>query len=399
MTGLAGARQTANGGFVNVLQRTFPQPDPGRVGVLSVPERTRALPSFSGKGVTIAFIDSGFYPHPDYASRVLAHVDATDEDIQLGTRYRRPAWYSWHGQMVAFIAAGDGTSSGGRYSGMAPGASLLLVKVANHKRQVKEADILRGLRWVIEHGAEYGVRIVNVSVGGDLASDDPAHPLHEAVRALTLQGIVCVISAGNTGMPPLLPPASASEAITVGGYDDQNSRDPLRWRPYLTTFGTGYRGDSKPDLLAPAAWVASPILARSAVERDAHWLAPLLDMHRKSMRDVRRLVRLGWSDLNLTEVQAEHPGRELLSILQERVLKHKLIDAQHQYVEGTSVAAAIVSGTVAQMIEARPDLSPAQIKAALLSSCKRWLDLPAAQQGAGILDAGDAVYAALTVKD
>ncbi|MCS7071054.1 MAG: S8 family serine peptidase, partial [Anaerolinea sp.] len=277
---------------MNILQRTFPQPDPGRTGVLGVPERVRAFPSFTGQGVTIAIVDSGFYPHPDYASRVLAHVDATDEDIQLGTRYRRPAWYSWHGQMVAFIAAGDGSSSKGRYPGMAPGAHLLLVKVANHRRQIKESDILRGLRWLIDHAADYGVRIVNVSVGGDAPSDDPDHPLHAAVRALTLQGIVCVVAAGNSGMPPLLPPASASEAIVVGGYDDQNSRDPRRWRPYTSSFGRGYAGDNKPDLLAPAAWIASPILSGSAMERDAHWLAPLLDMPRRDLREARRLVRL-----------------------------------------------------------------------------------------------------------
>jgi serine protease AprX len=384
---------------VNILQRTFPLPDPGQTGVLSVPERMRAFPSFTGKGVTIAIIDSGFYPHPDYASRVLAHVDATDEHIQLGTRYRRPAWYSWHGQMVAFIAAGDGRSSRGRYPGMAPGANLLLVKVANHKRQVKEADILRGLRWVIDHAADYGVRVVNISVGGDAPSSDPDHPLHAAVRALTFQGIVCVVAAGNTGMPPLLPPASASEAIVVGGYDDQNSRDPLRWRPYTSSFGAGYAGDNKPDLLAPAAWIASPILAGSAMERDAHWLAPLLEMPRKDLREARRLVRLAWDDLGLTEAQAQGAGRDVFAILQERVLKHKLIDARHQYVDGTSVSAAIVSGVVAQMLEARPDLNPAQVRAALRAACRRWLDIPPEQQGAGCLDAGDAVYAALTYRD
>jgi subtilisin family serine protease len=110
-------------------------------------------------------------------------------------------------------------------------------------------------------------------------------------------------------------------------------------------------------------------------------------------------VRLAWDDLGLTEAQAQGAGRDVFAILQERVLKHKLIDARHQYVDGTSVSAAIVSGVVAQMLEARPDLNPAQVRAALRAACRRWLDIPPEQQGAGCLDAGDAVYAALTYRD
>lgn len=381
---------------MTLLQRTYPQPDAAQTGVLSIADRTRAVTAWTGRGVTIAVIDSGFYPHPDYAERVKAHIDATDDVIQIGTRYRRPAWYSWHGQMTAFIAAGDGRTSGGRYRGLAYEANLLLIKVANHRRQVKEADILRGLRWLIDHAAEYGVRVVNISVGGDHPSADPDHPLHAAIRVLTAQGIACVVAGGNTGTPPLLPPASASDAIVVGGYDDQNTRDPRQWRAYTSTFGTGYAGDAKPDVLAPAAWVASPILARSEMEREAHWLAPLLEMKRGDLGEARRLIRLGRHDLNLSEQQANHPDRETFALLQNRVLAHKLIDARHQYVEGTSVAAAVVTSVVAQMLHARPALMPGQVRTALRLTAKRWLDLPEAMQGGGIIDAGDAVYAALT---
>lgn len=362
-------------------------------------ERTRALPAWTGRGIGVAFVDSGFYPHPDFASRVVVHADATEETIQLGTRYRRPAWYSWHGQMTAFVACGDGSTSGGRYRGLASAASLVLVKVANARRQIKEADILRGLRWLIDHAGDYNVRVVNISVGGDFPSAEFDHPLYAAIRALAAQHITCVVAAGNTGASPLLPPASASEAITVGGYDDQNSLDPRHWRPYPTSYGAGYAGDAKPDLLAPAAWIASPILPRSDMERQAHWLTPMLDMKRPDMTEARRLIRLGQHDLALTDAQAHHPDREVLTLLQGRVLHHKLIDTGHQYVEGTSVAAAVVSSVVAQMIEARPTLTPAQIKTALRFSAKRWLDLPDALQGGGILDAGDAVYAAHTWKE
>ena len=72
----------------------------------------------------------------------------------------------------------------------------------------------------------------------------------------------------------------------------------------------------------------------------------------------------------------------------------KVIDAKHQYVDGTSVAAAIVSGVVAQMLEANPALTPRQVRAILIATA-RPLDGVAAQQGAGMIQAGAAVAEAL----
>ena len=82
-------------------------------------------------------------------------------------------------------------------------------------------------------------------------------------------------------------------------------------------------------------------------------------------------------------------------MLQARINSHKLIDAKHQHVDGTSVSAAIVSAVVAQMIEANPRLTPAQIQAILMQTAQPLDAVPRAQQGAGSIDPARAVRAAL----
>jgi serine protease AprX len=111
-------------------------PDPsGRFSLLSTPERVGAPPAYTGRGVVMAFIDSGFFPHPDLGERVLVHADASSGRIIEGRRFHRPEWYSWHGQMTSVIAAGDGRTSGGKYRGIACEARLVLIKTRPTQRR------------------------------------------------------------------------------------------------------------------------------------------------------------------------------------------------------------------------------------------------------------------------
>src|SRR5579859_5957980 len=176
--------------------------------------RCAAPTNVTGRGITIAFIDSGFYPHPDLAGRVLCHIDATSERIVEGRRFNSPEWYSWHGQMTSVIAAGAGEA----FPGLARESTLVLIKVSTVHKQIKERDILRGLRWLLANHARLGVRVVNLSVGGDFESADPDHPIYGAVAQLTAAGVVVCAAAGNGARQHLVPPASAPNAITVGGY-------------------------------------------------------------------------------------------------------------------------------------------------------------------------------------
>jgi serine protease AprX len=371
----------------------IPRHDQYQCAVLPTPERVGAFSQYSGRGVTIAVVDSGFYMHPDLGNRVLVHADATTNHVTEQPQVMENSDLSWHGQMTSVIAAGNGFTSGGRYRGIASESNLVLVKISSPRGQVKERDIMRGLRWLIDTHRRFNVRVVNLSVGGDDYSPDPNHPLHRAVRRLTEAGIVVVAASGNHGRDWLVPPASAADAITVGGYDDHNTIDRSRWTGYHSDWGSDYDGSPKPDIVAPAAWIASPLLPGSLVEREAFWLGPLLES--ESERALKRLLMRGYGDLGLSRELALNPDHSLYEMLQARINSHKLIDAKHQHVDGTSVSAAIVSAVVAQMLEANSSLTPAQIRAILIDTAYPLENVPRAQRGAGAVDPARAVRAAV----
>lgn len=368
----------------------YPFYQPGKAALLSTPQRMRASKKYSGRGVVIAFVDSGFYPHPELAGRVLAHVDASTQHVveQDGHDFA-PCDLSWHGQMTSVIAAGDGSHSSGRYRGIASDARLVLVRVSTPKGLIKEQDILRGLRWLLDTHRRFNVRVVNISVGGDFVSADPDHPLHKAVRKLTEAGVVVVCAAGNRAVDHVLPPASAAEAITVGGLDDQNTLDQSLWRAYHSNYGAACDQQPKPDILAPAMWVAGPIMPETTVAREARWLGPLLKA--KDSKHIVRVLKKGYADLGIARDHALNPDDHLYSVLQARINAHKIVDTHHQYVDGTSVAAPIVSSVIAQMLEANPRLTPAQIRSILCATGKPLSNVPVERQGAGVIQAAQAV--------
>ncbi len=370
----------------------YPFYETGYPALLSTPERTDALPHYTGRGVVMAFIDSGFYPHPDLEGRILVHADAsTNHVIEQKTDFTVND-LSWHGQMTSVIAAGDGRASGGKYRGIASGARLVLVKVSTPRGQIKERDILRGLRWLLDTHRRFQVRVVNISVGGDFASADPDHPLHRAVCKLVEAGVCVVIAAGNRGADYLLPPASAADAITVGGINDHNSRDIALWTPYHHNYGRVYDGSRKPDILAPANWIASPILPDSPIAREARWLAPLLETSDEAR--VLHLLKRGYHDLGLPRDAVLNADETTFALLQQRIHAHKVIDAFHQHVDGTSVAAPIVASIIAQMLEAHPGLTPRQIRAILTETARRLPGVPPEKQGSGVINAAAAVMMA-----
>jgi serine protease AprX len=104
--------------------------------LLPTPERINALPDYTGRGVVMAFIDAGFYPHPDLEGRIRLHVDASTNRVIEQSAGFESSDLSWHGQMTSVIATGDGKTSGGKYRGIASGAELILVKVSTPKGHI-----------------------------------------------------------------------------------------------------------------------------------------------------------------------------------------------------------------------------------------------------------------------
>jgi serine protease AprX len=364
------------------------------VGLLPTPLRVGVNPDFTGRGVTIAFIDSGFSMHPDIAERVICHADASTSRVLEQPHVMEISDLSWHGQMTSVIAAGDGRTSGGIFKGIASESKLLFVKVSTPTYQIKENDILRGLRWIYDSRRRFNVRIVNVSVGGDFESHDPNHPLHVIVKKLYDAGITVVVAAGNSGKRGIVPPASSPHALTVGGYDDQNQLDKNHWKLYRHSHGMAYDGTHKPEILGLAEWVASPILPNSKQEREIGWLSQMLHIHTK--HELKDILEKGYADLGFTEDIIHHIDDELVNTLQGRIYHHKIIDAHHQHVDGTSVSTPIVSAIIAQMLQANPKLSPHDIRQILMSTATKLPHVAHDIQGAGIVNAKQAVLTAQT---
>ncbi len=180
----------------------------------SIAERLGADERFAGRSVTIAFLDAGFYAHPDLVrpkNRILAYHDILSREPSphaLGGA--DPS--SWHGMMTSVVACGNGDRSHGKYRGLAHESNLVLVRVGTVSR-IRHDDITLGIDWVIAHKAEYNIRVLNISCGGDYEASYLWDPLSRAAEAALRAGIVVVCAAGNAGHDPLrhapVPPASA----------------------------------------------------------------------------------------------------------------------------------------------------------------------------------------------
>lgn len=364
--------------------------------LLPTPMRLNADPRFRGKGVTIAFVDSGFYPHPDLAkpaNRIKHIVDVTDE--QHPRKYfNTPHAESWHGMMTSVAATGNGRLSRGLYRGIASEADVVLIKVMDTKSGwINTENITRGLRWAIDNAQKYGIRIISMSVADDEPAGLKESPVDQAVEEAVSKGIVVVTAVGNNPTKPVIPPASSPSAITVGGLDDRNEI----WKDYRqmfhSTYGKTVDGYMKPELIAPAIWVAGPILPHTDQFREAPLLFRLIAA---PPRTAKVLLKRHREDL-------PHAPKELLkgdykAWARQRIQEMKYIAANYKHVDGTSFASPIVSAVVAQMLEANPYLTPAEVKRVLMETAEPLQNASAEQQGKGVLNPRAAVAAALKMR-
>lgn len=364
--------------------------------LLTTPYRVQAYPQFTGRGVVMAFLDSGFFPHPDLTrpyNRILTHIDATVREPIERPHFRRPALTSWHGLMTSCVAAGNGFLSGYVYRGIASDAKLVLVKTGNRRgRRIREEDIARALKWVILNQNHYNIRVVNLSVGGDIPATGPLSPLDELVEEAVARGIVVVCAVGNGGSADIMPPASAPSAITVGGVDDRNSLERQRHRLYHSNYGRGAALSYKPDLIAPAIWIPAPMLPRTWVYNEGQYLYKLAAA---SDAELKRLLKTRTAENRFKKETLALPPDEIRRVIRQRMVEQKYIHAHYQHVDGTSMAAPIVTAVVAQMLEANPTLTPFQVKQILIETAEPLEHLPRAPQGHGVLQAAQAVARAL----
>ena len=367
--------------------------------VLPTPLRMDADERFTGRGVTIAFLDSGFYAHPDLTTpdnRILAYhsIFAAEGDL---TSLETNDVASWHGMMTSVVATGNGGLAEGFYRGIASEANVVLVKIGRTGR-ISEGQIQKGLEWVLAHAEEHKIGVVNISAGGDFEGSYLTNPLSQTVERCASAGVTVVCAVGNAGhVPghPVLPPASAPSCIAVGGLDDKNSLDRARRGMYRSSYGPTIDGLQKPEVIAPGIWVAAPILPHTPTAEEAELYSKLYAADDEEISTI--IGKHAGLDRDLDEASSL-PVPLLRQLITIKLREGNVINQDYKYVDGTSFAAPIVSSIIACMLEANPRLGPPQIKRILIDTAERVPEIEVDRQGWGVVSARRAVELALTLR-
>ncbi|HSD57262.1 MAG TPA: S8 family serine peptidase, partial [Methanotrichaceae archaeon] len=334
-----------------------------------------------GKGVTVAVIDSGIdRNHPDLIDKVIGEKnflkdDATADDL-LG-----------HGTMVAGIIAGSGAASGGKYKGIAPGASLLSVKVIDSNGNGKVSDIIAGIEWAMYNGAD----VLSLSLGGlNLGETNP--PITMAADKAMDAGAVVFVAAGNRNNSKLdsFTGASTMDAADMDTVDMDTVDMEAAGNIDLVDLSQTDDQDDKDVLL-----LLVPILLA---------LPPgLID----SPGDGVKVVTVGASDSDgrvaafsgsgptrdgRTKPDIVGPGVDVISTVPPGLEKPDYVDVYYARESGTSLSTPVAAGLAALLLQADTNLTPAGVKAAMTRGAHKLNNSLGAEyedyyQGAGHLDA------------
>jgi serine protease AprX len=278
-----------------------------------------ALPPSSTKPAggtpTIAFVDSGIETgRKDFGNRILANLNLST------LPGNSPGDGRGHGTLVAGVAAGSGTG----FAGAAPTAGIVSLDVMDDQGMARTSDVIAAAQWILHNHKQYNIRVANFSLHSASATSFRWDPLDKAIEKLWFNGVVVVAAAGNQAQggqstPMAFAPGNDPFAITVGALDLHNSTNPERadTTPW-SAWGYTLDGFAKPELSAPGRGIIGPVPAGSTLAAE------------------RR------SQLITTA------------------------DGTYIDLSGTSLAAPIVSGIVADLLAFRPWLTPDQVKGALM---------------------------------
>ncbi|MCL5959794.1 MAG: S8 family serine peptidase [Chloroflexi bacterium] len=238
------------------------------------------------------------------------------------------------------MISSNGTASDGKYIGIAPEANLVSIKASDDEGTAYVSDVISALQWAVENRDAYNIRVINLSVVQQMPDSYLTSPLDAAVEMTWLSGIVVVVSAGNLGPDSALyPPANDPFVITVGATDTIGTPDIADdVIPAWSSHGTTQDGFTKPDVVAPGRRIVSNLSAHNSV--------------------------LG------------------------TMLPDRIVDGKYIRLSGTSMAAPMVSGIVALALQAHPNWTPDQVKAALVKTAR---PLAGPGSGAGEVDAAGVV--------
>jgi len=212
------------------------------------------LSGCTGKGIGVAVLDTGCFPHEDLGHRIVAFSDMVQKQ-------KRPYDDNGHGTHVCGIIGGNGAASDGVYKGIAPGCHLVPIKVLDRRGNGYASDVLAGLRWIRENRTAYNIRIVNISVGSFSRKNMGENSaLVRGVNEAWDDGLIVVVAAGNMGPKrgTITTPGISRKVITVGCSDDHQEVNVMGSR-MVNYSGRGPTGSCvcKPDIVAPGASITS----------------------------------------------------------------------------------------------------------------------------------------------
>ena len=359
--------------------------------ILPTPLRLNSDPRYTGKGVTICFIDSGFYLHDDLiktSNRIKTVVDITSTK-RTKDFFEQTHPSAWHGTMTTVVCAGDGYSSKGLYRGIAPEAELVLLKVQNDACRITTENICKALQWVLTNHKKYNIQIINMSLGDDEAISYKNSAIDELAEKLIVQGIIIVAAVGNDDMASIKPPANSPHVIAIGGIDDNNELAPDNVHAYHSSYGNTVDGLMKPELVANAIWIAAPILPGTKEKEEAEALQQLTQMGDGALQkdNINLFIKTGINQDLIKTNDVTFLRQQIIN----RIQATKFFSSSYMHVDGTSFASPIVCGVIAQLLQANPLLTPHQIRQVLFRTAKRLPGIPVEKQGFGYIQAKKAL--------
>jgi len=336
-----------------------------------------------GTGIGIAVLDSGIMSsHSDFSnwlglSRVTASTDIVSSNSNLAQFEIKLGLLSLglnlnllgssnadaygHGSHVAGTAAGrsigSGTSRG--FEGSAPNANLIDVRVLDGSGLGQISDVIAGIDWVIDPKSLYNIRVMNLSLGATSSESYITDPLCRAARRAVAAGITVVAAGGNYGASPnglerygsITAPGDDPSVITVGA---------------VNTHQTDGRADDSVTYFSSRGPTRGSFVDESSVKHYDNLLKP--DVIAPGNRIVSVESRGSWFAQNYPQ---SHTSGSTTAFMQ---------------MSGTSIAAPVVAGAVALLLQKNPGLTPPLIKAILQFTAQQTPSSNICQQGAGLLN-------------
>ena len=316
----------------------------------------------AGAGVGVAVVDSGVATtSPDLTnSRIIAWKDFVNHKKQ-------PYDDAGHGTFVAGLIAGDGTASlpldqGGyadvQFRGVAPAADIIGIKVLDDTGQGRASSVMSAVLWSVAHKSQYHIKVLNLSIGANVAAPVEYDPIAAAVEFAWKHGITVVCAAGNEGeFGPggVTSPGNSPYVITVGASDTRqttSTTDDIM--TYYSSVGpTLFDEYAKPDVVAPGNHVIS-IRARDSY----------ID------------VNFSFNQIPVSSYAPTAPAGTETSYLS---------------LSGTSTSTPVTAGAVALLLSADSTLTPDDVKLRLMNTADPLPGATRYQQGAGAIDVAEAL--------